>query len=205
MQRAGLFQGTPGAVDDVRSAVAAVETLVRDDPLPWRLDEARDIRERAEALVTEWDAATADDSPEPAEATGRRVTWLDPGSAAEGVPLLVFNPLLRFGTRLPRAVPWSGPTLSVADAELLGVWGDEAWGAGLVVGLSELQSADDVAAGLAAGRPPNPLPGTQEWVAETGERPGAAAMREPARRARHATSRPTVPSAWSISTPRSRT
>jgi TIR domain len=163
MLRAGLFPGTPGAVDDVRAAVAAVETLVREDALPWRLDEARDIRERVEALVTEWGAPTADDSPEPAKATGRRVAWLDPGSAGEGAPLLVFNPLLRFGTRLPPEVPWSGPTLSVADAELLGVWGDEAWGAGLVVGLSELQSADDVAAGLATGRPPNPLPGAQEW------------------------------------------
>jgi hypothetical protein len=163
MQRAGLFPRTPGSVDDVRAAVAAVEALVRDEPLPWRLDEARDIRERAEALLAEWNAQPADDSPEPAEASGQPVAWLDPGSAAKGTPLLVFNPLLRFGTRLPPEALWRGPALSVADAELLGVWGDEASGAGLVVGLSELNSADDVAAGLAAGQPLNPLPGAQEW------------------------------------------
>jgi hypothetical protein len=30
-----------------------VERLVHDEPLPWRLDEAREIRERADALLEE--------------------------------------------------------------------------------------------------------------------------------------------------------
>lgn len=62
MQRARLFPGTPGAVDDVRAAVAAVESLVRDEPLPWRLEEARDVRAHADSLLAEWDASPTDDS-----------------------------------------------------------------------------------------------------------------------------------------------
>jgi hypothetical protein len=41
LQRAVLFPATPAAIDDVRGAVAAIERLVDDEPLPWRLDEAR--------------------------------------------------------------------------------------------------------------------------------------------------------------------
>jgi hypothetical protein len=164
MQRAALFAATPAAIDDVRNAVAAIERLVHAEPLPWRLDEAREIRARADALLEEWEAPPTQPSSAPAEATCVPVTWLDPARAdAGGAPLLVFDRLLRFGTRLPPEVPWSGPTLSVQSAELLGIWGDESTGAGLVVGLADASTAGDVVAELDAGRPPSPLPGAQAW------------------------------------------
>jgi TIR domain len=164
LQRAVLFPATPAALDDIRGAVAAIERLVHAEPLPWRLDEAREIRERADAVLEEWDAPPTQPPPAPAELTREPVRWLDSAHAdAGGAPLLVFDRLLRIGTRLPSEVPWRGPTLSVESAELLGIWGDELTGAGLVVGLADASTARDVVAELDAGRPPRPLPGARAW------------------------------------------
>jgi hypothetical protein len=60
MQRAQLHPGTPSAADDVREAVAAIESLVRDEPLPWRVEEAGELRRTAESLLEAWGAAAGE-------------------------------------------------------------------------------------------------------------------------------------------------
>jgi len=54
MQRARLHAGTPGAIGDVKDAVSTLEGLAAEDALPWRIDEARSLREEASGLVAEW-------------------------------------------------------------------------------------------------------------------------------------------------------
>jgi hypothetical protein len=163
MQRARLHPGTPSALEDVNAAVSTVERLAQEQALPWRADEARAIRRDAEALLEDWGTAPSDE-PAPVEAPA---TWLDPKSIADVVPALVFNRLLRFNTRLPPGVDAPGPALRLCDDELLGVWGREGSGAGFVIGLADAFSqAGDVAAALAAGTTPSPLPGGGAWELE---------------------------------------
>ena len=57
MQRAQLNPGTPNAADDVREAVVAVDGLVHEEPLTWRVDEAGELRRKAESLLQAWGAA----------------------------------------------------------------------------------------------------------------------------------------------------
>jgi hypothetical protein len=59
MQRARLFPETPKAVEDVHDAVAVFDALVREEPLPWRIDEAHRLREEARSLLSEWQADIA--------------------------------------------------------------------------------------------------------------------------------------------------
>ena len=163
MQRARLHAGTPRAVDDVKSAVSTIEGLVQEEAFPWRIDEARSLRQQAEALLKDWGAEPSI-TPIPA---GEPATWLDPKSAADVVPTLVFNRLLRFNTRLPPGIYAPGPKLTLSGDELLGIWEREGSGAGLVVGLSDAFSETrDIAADLAEGRMPFPLPGGGAWELE---------------------------------------
>jgi hypothetical protein len=174
MQRATLVPATPGAIDDLREAVAAIELLVADDPLPWRVDEAHEIHERADALLDAWNAQPIEQA-DPA-AFSEPLAWLDPERAGtDGAPLHVYHRLLRFSTRLPPTVPSNGPRLRVADDELVGVWGDDAAAGGFVVGLADAASPDPTA-DLTAGTPTGPLPGLQTWQVTTWreERPPGA-------------------------------
>jgi hypothetical protein len=163
MQRARLHAGTPRAVEDVKAAVSTVEGLVQEEALPWRVDEARSLRRDGAALLEDWGAEPIDE-PSP---VGEPATWLDPKSIADVVPTQVFNRLLRFNTRLPPGIDASGPTLTLRDDELLGIWEREGTGAGFVIGLSDAFSeTGDIAADLAAGRTPSPLPGNGAWALE---------------------------------------
>jgi hypothetical protein len=56
IQRARLHAGTTRAVDDVQAAVSTIEQLAQEEPLPWRIDEARASRQDAEALLRQWGA-----------------------------------------------------------------------------------------------------------------------------------------------------
>ncbi len=163
MHRAQLHAGTPRAVEDVRAAVSTVERLAQEDALPWRIEEAQSLRHEAGALLEE-----SDDEPNDEPAPAREsATWLDPKSVARGVPTLVFNRLLRFNTRLPPGISAPGPRLTLRDDELLGIWERGGSGAGFVIGLSDVFSeTSDIAADLAAGRTPGPLPGSDTWELE---------------------------------------
>lgn len=163
MQRARLNAGTPRAAEDVKAAVTTVECLVREEALPWRIDEARSVRQEAAALLEDSGSGSST-RPEP---TGEPATWLNPKSIADVVPTLVFNRLLRFNTRLPPGIDAPGPKLTMCEDELLGIWEREGSGAGFVIGLSDVFSdARDIAADLAAGRAPRPLPGGGAWELE---------------------------------------
>lgn len=163
MQRARLHAGTPRAVEDVKAAVSTVERLVQEEPLPWRIDEARALRQEAEALLGD---SGAELTTRPASA-GEPATWLDPKSIADVVPILVFNRLLRFNTRLPPGIHAPGPKLTLCEDELLGIWERAGSGAGFVIGLSDAVSETrDMAADLAADRTPSPLPGGGAWELE---------------------------------------
>jgi hypothetical protein len=163
MQRARLHAGSPRAIDDVKLAVSTMERLVQDEELPWRIDEARSVRQQADALLEDWGA-------EPhttAVPTGEPATWLDPKSAADVVPTLVFNRLLRFNARLPPGIYAPGPKLTLNGDELLGIWERAGSGAGFVIGLSDVVAdTRDIAADFAANRTPSPLPGGGEWQLE---------------------------------------
>jgi len=163
MQRARLHAGEPGAVDDVKVAVSTLERLVAEEALPWRVDEAATLRRDADALLNAWGAEPIDE-PVPAK---EPVRWLDPGSIADVAPTLHFHRQLRFNTRLPPGIDAPGPRLTVHDDELLGIWERKDSGAGLVIGLSDvLSDIGDIAADLAAGRAPSPLPGSGSWELE---------------------------------------
>ena len=159
MQRARLHAGTPKAVEDVKAAVSRVERLVQEEALPWRIDEARSLRQEAGALLEDWGA-----KPTKAVPAGQPATWLDPKSIADVVPTLVFNRLLRFNTRLPPGIYAPGPKLTLGEDELLGIWEREGSGAGFVSGCrTDYRETRDIAADLAAGRTPSPLPGSGAW------------------------------------------
>lgn len=133
MERARLHAGTPRAVEDAKAAVSIVERLSKEEALPWRIDEARSIRQDAGALLED-SGAEPKDKPMPA---GEPASWLDPKSIADVVPTLVFNRLLRFNTRLPPGIGAPGPRLTLREDELLGIWEREGSGAGFVIGLSD--------------------------------------------------------------------
>lgn len=160
MQRARLNAGTPEAVKDVKVAVSTVERLVREESFPWRIDEARSLRQEAETLLRE-SGAELDTKP---VQTGEPATWLDPKSITDVVSTLVFNPLLRFSTRLPPSIYAPEPKLTLCKNELLGIWEHEGSGAGFVIGLSDAYTeACDITADLMANRAPSPLPGGGTW------------------------------------------
>jgi hypothetical protein len=52
MQRARLYPGTPSAAEDMREAVDVIEQLVREEPFPWRAEEASSLRGEAEQLLS---------------------------------------------------------------------------------------------------------------------------------------------------------
>jgi hypothetical protein len=159
-QRARTGLGTVDAVSDVDEGVALVDGLVTANPLPWRLDEARDVRRDAESLLGERDIPAG--LPNPSPQVGQPTApWLDPTTRADVVPTLVFNRLLRFGSRLPPPVPVSGPHLTVQDGELLGIWDEPGSSAGLVVGLADASTnaVDAIIEPVVAGAVPGPLPG----------------------------------------------
>lgn len=163
VQRARLHAGTPRGGEDVKAAVSTVERLVQEEALPWRIDEARSLRQESGTLLEDSDA---EPNTEPAPAQ-EPATWLDPRSIANVVPTLVYNRLLRFNTRLPPGIDAPGPKLTLCEDELLGIWGREGSGAGFVVGLSDVFSETrGIATDLAAGRSPSPLPGEGEWELE---------------------------------------
>ena len=163
LQRARLHAGTPRAAEDVKAAVSTVECLVQEEALPWRIDEARSLREEAGALLDD-SGAEPNTKPVPAK---EPASWLNLKSIADVVPTLVFNRLLRFNTRLPPGIYAPGPKLTLCEDELLGIWEREGSGAGLVIGLSDVFSETrDIAADLAADRTPSPLPGGGAWELE---------------------------------------
>jgi hypothetical protein len=162
MQRARLHAGAPRAIEDVRAAVSTIDRLVRDEPLPWRIDEARSLRRDADTLLDDWSAEPIDEP-----AAGEPATWLEPSSIADVVPTLVFDRLLRFNTRLPPGIEAPGPRMTLHDGELLGIWEREGSGAGFVVGLSDaFAELADIASDLTAGRAPNQMPGSGAWELE---------------------------------------
>ena len=118
MQRARLHAGKPRATKDVKAAVSTVERLVQEEALPWRIDEARSLREEAGALLDD-SGAEPNTKPVPAR---EPASWLDLKSIADVVPTLVFNRLLRFNTRLPPGIYAPGPKLTLCEDELLGIW-----------------------------------------------------------------------------------
>jgi hypothetical protein len=87
MQRARLHTGAPRAVEDVKAAVSALESLVQEEALPWRIDEARSLLRDAKALLKDWGAEPID---EPAP-VGEPASWLDAKSTADVVPTLVLT------------------------------------------------------------------------------------------------------------------
>lgn len=53
IRRAQLFADAPDAEPDVREAVATIDALAQQEPLPWRVEEAQSLRRDAEALLRE--------------------------------------------------------------------------------------------------------------------------------------------------------
>lgn len=158
--RARLFGDATVRVDDVNEAVAIVDALVREDPLPWRVDEARELRRVAEAVLEAWSRPLPEAEPQNPDVAREPAVWLDP-ERVEGTVFVVIEPLLRFVTGLPPELrDKDDPRLSLQDGALVAVWGDGA--SSLVAELAEKRWDDEdrTAADLAAGRPPGPLPGT---------------------------------------------
>jgi hypothetical protein len=67
-QRSRSVPATQGAVSDLREAVTTLDSLMAANPLPWRLDEARDARHEAEVLLAEWNYPAGSLEPPPSRA-----------------------------------------------------------------------------------------------------------------------------------------
>jgi tetratricopeptide (TPR) repeat protein len=117
IQRFRLFQRRFGTADaqDLDRADHLVETLARENPLPWRSQESEKIRMQTAELRAALSApAAATRTPPPVCAR-----WLDPAARAAEEKMLTTSKLLRYAAFVSERVPWGAPELHLVDNELV--------------------------------------------------------------------------------------
>jgi hypothetical protein len=150
IHRVRLFQNRFGAADvqDLEGAEKIMDALAHDSDLPWRAQEAEQIRKQAAELRLVLHTPAADSAPGSRPAPAK---WLDQSARSKEDKLLLNSALLRYSTFISERLPWGEPSLQLVGTELVQLFRSEkGW---FCISIAETGSN-------------NPSPSTKETVLE---------------------------------------